>query len=73
VCPETCRQEQPGRLESFVDQVDAYRACMNAFIESSHAASERHRAAANRATEEWNAFVRGSLNVPEVYPWPPPG
>jgi len=60
------------RWNAFVDQVDAYRACMTSFIETSHAAADRHRAAANGATEEWNTFVRGSLNVPEVYPWPMP-
>ena len=55
----------------FVDQVDVYRSCMNAFIQDNHAAAERHRAAANAATEQWNAFVHGSLNVPEDFPWPP--
>ena len=57
----------------FVDQVDAYRSCMNAFIVENHAAADRYRAAANAATEEWNDFVHRSLNVPEDFPWPPPG
>ena len=35
-------------------------------------AADRHRTAANAATEEWNAFVHGSLNVPEDFPWPLP-
>ena len=56
----------------FIDQVDSYRSCMNAFIAENHEAAERHRAAANAATEEWNTFVRSSLNVPEDFPWPPP-
>jgi hypothetical protein len=56
----------------FVDQVDAYRSCMNAYITENHAAADRYRAAANAATEAWNAFVHGSLNVPEDFPWPPP-
>ena len=55
----------------FVDAMNAYRACMSAFIEANHAGSDHHRQAANAATEEWNAFVRGSLNVPEDFPWPP--
>jgi hypothetical protein len=56
----------------FVDQVDVYRSCMNAFITENHAAADRHRAAANAATETWNQFVHSSLNVPEDFPWPPP-
>ncbi len=56
----------------FVDQVDAYRACMSAFIQQNNEAADRHRAAANAATQEWNAFVHSSLNVPEDFPWPPP-
>jgi hypothetical protein len=56
----------------FIDQVDAYRACMSKFIAENNEAAERHRAAANAATEEWNTFVHSSLNVPEDFPWPPP-
>lgn len=56
----------------FVDRVDVYRSCMNAFITANHAAADRYRAAANAATEEWNQFVHSSLNVPEDFPWPPP-
>jgi len=55
----------------FVDRVDVYRSCMNAFITESHAAADRYRAAANAATEAWNEFVHSSLNVPEDFPWPP--
>ena len=56
----------------FMDQVDVYRDCMNRFIAENNDAADRHRAAANAATVEWNAFVHGSLNVPEDFPWPPP-
>jgi hypothetical protein len=59
------------RWNHFMDQVDVYRSCMNAFIAENHAAAERHQAAANAATTEWNAFVHNSLNVPEDFPWPP--
>ncbi len=61
-----------GRWNHFMDQVDVYRECMSAFITENNAAADRHRAAANAATVEWNAFVHGSLNVPEDFPWPPP-
>jgi hypothetical protein len=60
------------RWNAFVDDVDTYRDCTSTFVADNHAAAERHRAAANAATEAWNAFVRSSLNVPEDYPWPPP-
>jgi hypothetical protein len=56
----------------FIDQVDAYRSCMSAFIAENNASADRHRTAANAATAEWNAFVHNSLNVPEDFPWPPP-
>ena len=55
-----------------MDQVDAYRDCMTRFIAENNDAADRHRAAANAATVEWNAFVHSSLNVPEDFPWPPP-
>lgn len=60
------------RWNHFMDQVDVYRECMSAFIAENNEAADRHRAAANAATAEWNAFVHGSLNVPEDFPWPPP-
>lgn len=64
-------QQDTARWNAFVDAVDAYRACMNAFIQANHLAASQHREAANQATQAWNAFVRASLNVPRDYPWPP--
>lgn len=55
----------------FIDLVDDYRSCMSGFIAENHEAAEHHRAAANAATAEWNAFVHNSLNVPEDFPLPP--
>ena len=52
----------------FVDLVDAYRACVNRFVERHYAASDRHRVVANSATRDWNGFVRSELNVPEDFP-----
>ncbi len=63
---------EPEVWNAFVDRVDVYRACMSDFIAANHAQADAHRDAANAATEEWNAFVRSSLNVPEDYPFPPP-
>jgi hypothetical protein len=58
--------------QGFLDDVDAFRACISEFAERNNAAAEIHRQAANAATLEWNAFVRSDLNVPEDFPWPPP-
>ena len=57
--------------QAFKADLHAYRECMSQFIRDNHDASDRHRAAANQATEQWNAFVRAELNVPEDFPWPP--
>lgn len=58
--------------QRFLDDVDAYRACISDFAAANHEASDLHRQAANDATRDWNRFVRSELNVPEDYPWPPP-
>jgi len=55
----------------FLADVDSYRACISEFVQQNHAASDAHRQAANQATEQWNAYVKSSLNVPEDFPWPP--
>ncbi len=55
----------------FLGAVDAYRACISTFVDHNYQASDQHRIAANAATNEWNAFVRAELNVPEDFPWPP--
>ena len=57
--------------QRFLDDVDAFRACISAYADANHRASEVHREAANAATVDWNRFVRAELNVPEDYPWPP--
>ena len=57
--------------QRFKSDLHDYRECMSGYIEANHAAAERHRSAANRATEHWNAFVRSELNVREDFPWPP--
>lgn len=58
--------------QQFLDDVDAFRACISRYAEANHRASDAHRQAANDATLDWNRFVRAELNVPEDYPWPPP-
>lgn len=57
--------------QRYLDDVDAFRACISNFVDASQAAAEAHGDAARRATADWNDFVRANLNVPEDYPWPP--
>lgn len=65
--------DQDDRLwQRFLEDVDAFRACISDYAEANHRASDAHRQAANDATMDWNRFVRAELNVPEDYPWPPP-
>ena len=56
---------------AFMTDVETYRACISDYVQANHAAADLHRATANEATEQWNAFVRAELNVPEDFPWPP--
>jgi hypothetical protein len=63
--------QDDARWRAFLDAVDGFRACISDYAAANHAASDAHRAAANAATLDWNAFVRRELNVPEDYPWPP--
>jgi len=57
--------------QRFLDDVDAFRACISDFVAANQAAATAHTEAARRATLDWNAFVRSDLNVPEDFPWPP--
>ena len=57
--------------QRYLAAVDAFRACISDFVDSNQAAARAHGEAARRATGDWNLFVRGNLNVPEDYPWPP--
>ena len=58
----------PGVGDRMRHEFDEYRACVNRFVEAHYAASDRHRVVANSATQDWNAFVRSELNVPEDFP-----
>ena len=61
----------PERWQMFLDAVDAFRACIDHRVESHQQAAAFHSAAARRAVDEWNLFVRHSLNAPEDFPFPP--
>jgi len=74
--PERPPRSDTQRWNRFVDALDVYRDCIARFRDEQYAAAEAHRFAAERATERWNAFVRGNLNVPADFPHrsgsPPP-
>lgn len=49
-------------LDSFNDEVEAYRRCIEDFVDEQQSAIDRHRQAADDAIDEWNSFVRYELN-----------
>jgi len=60
----SCRQPaRPAKFKSeeevnnYKAQVEAYRKCINDFVEEQNQAIEKHKAAANQAITEWNFFV----------------
>ncbi|MBM4205697.1 MAG: hypothetical protein FJ194_16355 [Gammaproteobacteria bacterium] len=69
-CSEPVRPDRSDveQWNRFVAEVNAYRSCISGFVDSEYAASDAHRAAAERARQRWNDFVRINLNVPEDFP-----
>lgn len=69
-CTEPVRPDRSDveRWNRFVAEVDTYRGCISTFVDAEYAASDAHRAAAERAAQRWNHFVRNNLNVPEDFP-----
>lgn len=49
-------------IDNFNDEVQAYKRCINRFIEEQNEAMNTHQEAANEAIEEWNRFVNYELN-----------
>ena len=72
VAPERPPKTDPIRWDAFVDAVNAYRHCINAYQARQYAQADAHRAAAEGAVQAWNDFVRENLNVPEDFPHLPP-
>lgn len=56
--------------QAFLNEVDAYRDCVNERKNFHEAAVRAHQDRARAAVEKWNQFVRSSLNAPEDFPWP---
>jgi len=69
-CGEPVRPDRSDaeRWNLFVAEVNQYRACISGFVDAEYAASDAHRAAAERAGQRWNDFVRTNLNLPEDFP-----
>ena len=64
--------DQNDRLwQKFLDEIDAYRDCINREMEWHQQAARDHQARAKVVVDEWNRFVTNNLNAPEDFPWPP--
>lgn len=50
------------QLDSFNDEVEDYKRCINDFIDEQNDAVQTHQDAAEVAIDEWNRFVRYELN-----------
>ena len=72
VSPERPVNDQDDQLwQQFLDDIDAYRACINREMEWHQNAAQNHQQQAKVVVDEWNEFVRTHLNAPEDFPWPP--
>ena len=72
VAPDRPIDDQNDALwQQFLEQIDAYRECVSATKDAHEAAVVAHQQAARLVVEDWNSFVRTSLNAPEDFPWPP--
>ncbi len=49
-------------IDSFNDEVETFKQCINDFIEEMNDDSKRHQDAAEEAIDEWNYFVNYELN-----------
>lgn len=48
-------------IESFKDDVDRYKRCIEDFVEEQEEAIEAHQNAASEAVDDWNRFVKYEL------------
>lgn len=58
----------PAEWRAFLTAVDTFRDCTNTAMERHQRAAATHQAAAKSAVDEWNLFVRHSLNAPRDFP-----
>ncbi|MEM7097495.1 MAG: hypothetical protein AAF541_04485 [Pseudomonadota bacterium] len=73
VCSAPTRPENDqddAQWQTFVRQVEVFRACVSDKMQWHELAAVRHNENARQAIEHWNEFVQSSLNAPEDFPWP---
>lgn len=51
-----------NELDTFADEVDIYKRCINDFVDEQNTAINTHKNAAESAINEWNSFVSYELN-----------
>ena len=69
--PGSRRANDLIELIAFLQEIDDFRACVNAEMEWHQAAAGAHQQQARAIVDAWNRFVRENLNAPEDFPWPP--
>ncbi|MEO8998028.1 MAG: hypothetical protein ABI227_00145 [Rhodanobacter sp.] len=48
-------------VQSFKNDVETYKRCIEDFVDEQNSAIEKHRAAASDAIDDWNSFVKYDL------------
>ena len=48
-------------VQSFNNDVETYKRCIEDFVDEQESAVKKHRAAASDAIDEWNSFVKYDL------------
>ena len=59
---QTIRVQRRVGARQLLSDVDAYRACIEDFIEEQNEAANEHQQASEDAVDEWNNFVAYELN-----------
>ena len=73
VAPVRPEDDQNDDLwQQFLGEIDTFQSCITLEADRHQAAADAHRQAAMDAVDDWNRFVRDSLNAPEDFPWPEP-
>ena len=73
VAPDRPDNDQDNAAwQQFLTDVDNFRQCVSNVMRDHEDAAVEHRADARSIVDEWNYFVRASLNAPEDFPWPEP-
>jgi len=49
-------------IDNFMSEVEAFKRCINDFVEEMNDAARKHQEAAEDAIDEWNSYVNHELN-----------